>query len=1066
MRSRIAAGALVAVAAAAVTFIPVAAEAAVDPCGAASNPIVCENSKQGTPVGDWYSPNAWGTIEGFTTKASVAPGETLRIKVKSQTPYNVTIYRLGYYNGDGARKMPTSPTQTFPADGQTTCMHDGGTGLVDCGNWTVTVNWTVPTDAVSGLYIATLDQAEGGPAGQMPYPFVVRDDSNHSDILVQTSDQTWQAYNAYGGQSLYGGGGPAPDGRAYKVSYNRPLDVGGSNGIYASEYAMIQWLERNGYDVSYASGVDVAASQILLTHKVFMSSGHDEYWTQGQWDHVMAARAAGVNLAFFSGNEVFWRTRLEPSLDTSNAANRTLVTYKMTKMAMYPVNGIADPSGQWTGTWQDPAGADTGGNTPQNQLTGTLFTVNGYRSDALTVPYEFSDLRLWRNTAVANLNPGQTATFQTGTLGYEWDSDVNNTVRPAGAVNFSSTTVSITDNTLLLDQGNEYGNGVATHKLVAYRDQTSHALVFGAGTVQWSWGLSSFHYNEPTTEDRSIQQATVNLLADMSAQPKTLQSNLSLATKSTDTTGPVVTIDAPAAGANLTVLTPVTVTGTAVDASGKVARVEVSVDGGATWRPVPGPVNTLGSWSYTWSPGQQGSATIQARAVDDSVNIGAVATRSVNVGPQTCPCTVFAPTNTPTTVDSSDPNQVELGTKFRSATAGWVSGVKFYKAAANTGTHLGRLWSSSGQLLASGTFTGESASGWQTMHFSNPVPITANTTYVVSYYAPNGHYSVDSGYFASQGAGQPALRELQSGVDGANGLYGYGTGGGFPINSFNAANYWVDVILETTSGSTQPPTVTSTSPASSATGVGLGSPVKATFSAGILTSSLQFSLGQVGGGNVAGTVSYDPGTNTATFQPDAALSPSTTYRATVTATDVWGNAMTEQKVWPFTTNDGSQLTCPCSLWSSAATPANPSSGDSNSVELGVRFSSAMAGKVTGVRFYKGQFNTGTHTGTLWSNTGQQLASGTFINETATGWQTLTFATPVTITAGTSYVVSYHAPSGGYAYNAGYFSESHSAYPLISPNDGANGLYLYGSSGFPTETYNANNYWVDVVFTLS
>ena len=1065
MRLSLAAGALVTVTAAAVTFLPVASQAAVDPCGAGSNPIVCENSKQGSPVEEWYSPNSWGTIEGFTTKTSVAPGETLRIKVKSQTPYNVTIYRLGYYNGAGARKMPTSPTQTFPANAQSECMHDAATGLVDCANWTVTVNWTVPADAVSGVYLASLDQAEGGPAGQMPYPFVVRDDSNHSDVLVQTSDQTWQAYNAYGGQNVYGGGGPAPDGRAYKVSYNRPLDVGGSNGIYASEYPMIQWLERNGYDVSYASGVDVAASQILLTHKVFMSSGHDEYWTQGQWDHAMAARAAGVNLAFFSGNEVFWRTRLEPSLDSSHTPNRTLVTYKMTKMAMNPVNGIPDPSGEWTGTWIDPAGAGKGGNTPPNQLTGTVFTVNGYRSDALTVPYEYSDLRLWRNTAVAGLSPGQTHTFQAGTLGYEWDSDVDNEVRPVGAINFSSTTVNITDNTLLLDQGNEYGNGVATHKLVAYRDQTSHALVFGAGTVQWSWGLSAFHYNEPTTEDRNIQQATVNLLADMSAQPKTLQSNLSPATKSTDTTGPVVTINTPAADADLAVLTPVTVTGTAVDASGKVARVEVSVDNGRTWHPVSGAVNTLGSWSYTWSPSRQGTATIQVRAIDDSVNIGAAATVTVNVGPQTCPCTVFAPTDAPTTADSGDYNPVELGAKFRSATAGWVSGVKFYKAAANTGTHLGRLWSSSGQLLASGTFTGESASGWQTMHFSNAVPITADTTYVVSYYAPKGHYSVDSGYFAKQDAGQPQLRELQSGVDGNNGLYAYGAGG-FPTDSFNAANYWVDVILETTSGSTEPPTVTGTSPASSATGVSLGSSVKATFSAGVLTSSLQFSVGQVGGGNVAGVVSYDPGTNTATFQPDATLSPSTTYQATVMATDVWGNQMAEQKVWTFTTADGSQLTCPCSLWSSAATPANPSSGDSSSVELGARFSSAVAGKVTGVRFYKGQFNTGTHTGALWSNTGEQLATGTFTGETPTGWQTLTFATPVDITPGTPYVVSYHAPSGGYAYNPGYFSESHLAYPLSSPNDGANGLYRYGPSGFPTETYNANNYWVDVVFTTS
>ena len=171
---------------------------------------------------------------------------------------------------------------------------------------------------------------------------------------MQTSDQTWQAYNDWGGQDLYGGGGPAYDGRAYKVSYNRPMRIAGDNGILSAEYPMIYWLERNGYDVSYTSSIDVSTKpSILLDHKVFMSSGHDEYWNQAQWNNVVAAREAGVNLAFFSGNEVFWRTRLEPSIASGGGDNRTLVCYKMTKMRQNPPNGIADPSGQWTGTWVD-----------------------------------------------------------------------------------------------------------------------------------------------------------------------------------------------------------------------------------------------------------------------------------------------------------------------------------------------------------------------------------------------------------------------------------------------------------------------------------------------------------------------------------------------------------------------------------------------------------------------------------------------------------------------------------------------------------------------------------------
>ena len=230
MTNRLAFGALAVITAAATVLLPTMAIAASDPCGAGSNPIVCENSKPGTPISDWYSADSWGDIEGFTTKASVQAGETLQMKVQSPTTFTVTIYRLGYYGGDGARKMPTSPTATFAAKTQPACLHDSATGLVDCGNWTANVSWAVPTDAVSGVYLAMLDQ--GGGVGFMPYPFVVANDTSHSDVVVQTSDETWQAYNDWGGQNLYWGGGPAPDGRAYKVSYNRPMRIAGDNGFF------------------------------------------------------------------------------------------------------------------------------------------------------------------------------------------------------------------------------------------------------------------------------------------------------------------------------------------------------------------------------------------------------------------------------------------------------------------------------------------------------------------------------------------------------------------------------------------------------------------------------------------------------------------------------------------------------------------------------------------------------------------------------------------------------------------------------------------------------------------
>src|SRR5262249_31188702 len=224
-----------------------------------------------------------------------------------------------------------------------------------------------------------------------------------SDVLVQTSDTTWQAYNDYGGNSLYVG---APAGRAYKVSYNRPFVTRGHQygraWLFDAEYPMVRWLQANGYDVTYAAGVDSDRhGSSLLNHRVFMSSGHDEYWSSTQRANVEAARAAGVNLVFFSGDSVFWKTRWEPSVDGSGTPYRTLVTYKETH-----ANAVIDPLDPptWTGTWRDPRfSPPADGNRPENGLTGTLFKVNCCQFDPLTVSAEQGRMRLWRNTSVAAL---------------------------------------------------------------------------------------------------------------------------------------------------------------------------------------------------------------------------------------------------------------------------------------------------------------------------------------------------------------------------------------------------------------------------------------------------------------------------------------------------------------------------------------------------------------------------------------------------------------------------------------------------------------------------------------
>jgi len=156
----------------------------------------------------------------------------------------------------------------------------------------------------------------------------------------------------------------------------------------------------------------------------------------------------------------------------------------------------------------------------------------------------------------------------------------------------------------------------------------------------------------------------------------------------------------------------------------------------------------------------------------------------------------------PAVAADADTSSVEVGVKFRSSVAGYVRGIRFYKGAANTGTHTGALWArtgaSTGTKLAQATFVGETASGWQTVLFATPVAVSANTTYVASYHAPNGRYSQDTSYFASAATTSGPLTALQDGTDGANGVYRYGSTVAYPNQSYSASNYWVDVVFSTT----------------------------------------------------------------------------------------------------------------------------------------------------------------------------------------------------------------------------------------------------------------------------
>ena len=289
----------------------------------------------------------------------------------------------------------------------------------------------------------------------------------------------------------------------------------------------------------------------------------------------------------------------------------------------------------------------------------------------------------------------------------------------------------------------------------------------------------------------------------MSVQPASLQSGLVAATASTDLTAPTSTITAPAAGATVQTGVPVLITGTATDTGGLVGGVEVSTDNGATWHRATG----RGSWSYNWTPTSVGPATIRSRAADDSGNIESPsAGRSVTVQLRACPCAIWNDTVTPGFISAST-QSIEVGLKFRANVDGFIHGVRFYKGTGNTGTHVGHLWTNTGSLLATATFTNESASGWQQVAFAGPVAVTAGTTYVVSYVVPTGKYSYDAFYFATGGLDNSPLRALADGEDGPNGLYSSGATG-FPTQTYQSANYWVDVVFSTSATTDiTPPTI-------------------------------------------------------------------------------------------------------------------------------------------------------------------------------------------------------------------------------------------------------------------
>ncbi len=472
--------------------------------GYAANPIQTENAKPGST--EWEATNLAlnGEIQGYASLTSVNRGGQISFFISTSDPsYTVDIFRMGWYGGAGGRRMlPPIPLSGTP---QPIPTPDPITGLIEC-NWSVSLmlnipnNTSDPSDWASGVYLAKLTGAVSGK--QRYIIFVLRDDARSSDYFFQTSVSTYQAYNNWGGKSLYDF--TSTNGRAYKVSFNRPY--AGNSGIYSSfvpndgagdflrgwEYNMVRFLEREGYDVTYGTDVDVHENPNLLpSHKAVLIVGHGEYWSWQMRSNIIAARDQGVSLGFFSANTCFWQVRFEPSALTGQP-DRTMVGYKEAALALDP--DCSDPLNAHlcTTLWSNAPV-----NLPANAFIGVIYRGGDWGMDTDIVVADSSN---W----VFNTTGLKNGDHLRGLQGFEADEFLSNPPPPAGTLPLASSPFVVAGTTT------DYRNAVMTVYTAA-----SGATVFADGTEQFSWGLDDFNAPALRTSrlNPAAQQIVRNILA-------------------------------------------------------------------------------------------------------------------------------------------------------------------------------------------------------------------------------------------------------------------------------------------------------------------------------------------------------------------------------------------------------------------------------------------------------------------------------------------------------------------------------------------------------------------------
>ncbi len=422
--------------------------------------------------------DCWGdtSIRGYASATSVNRGQPITLFVGTAQPsYRLEVYRMGWYGGSGARLLTT--VTNLPGQSQPLPAPDPQTGEI-AANWQPSYTLRTGSDWPSGIYLVKLVAADGS-AGYLT--FVLRDDASTAPILYVVAVTTYQAYNNWGGKSLYAFNSSGPP--AVKASFDRPYaDWNGAGPFFDGDFSFVRFLERNGYDLTYASSVDLHADPNLLRgRKVYLSPWHDEYWSREMRAHVIAARDAGTSLAFFDANAIYWQIRFEDG--TNGAPDRVIICYRSAAKDPTAASSPATATVQWR---QAPV------DQPENGLLGAMFSSNF--PNGTSYPWVARNTSHWLFSGTG-LKDGDAIP---GLVGYEYDRAFDNGFAPRGLTLLSASPVKDGDGSPDLQNSTIY-------------TACSGASVFDAGTIYWALRLDE-NPIETRGVDARVQRMTSNLL--------------------------------------------------------------------------------------------------------------------------------------------------------------------------------------------------------------------------------------------------------------------------------------------------------------------------------------------------------------------------------------------------------------------------------------------------------------------------------------------------------------------------------------------------------------------------